>query len=170
MAVRAVLGQQVSVAGPAPARGRLDRGLRRAAADARTAAVTHAVPDAGRRCAEAPGALPMPAVPAAGHCGRWPARSPTASSTSTRAPTAPRPSGGCSRCPGIGPWTASYVALRALRDPDVFLPTDLGVRHALDRLGLPSDPASAAALAESWRPWRSYGLLQLWHSLDRKDV
>jgi AraC family transcriptional regulator of adaptative response / DNA-3-methyladenine glycosylase II len=72
--------------------------------------------------------------------------------------------------PGIGPWTASYLALRALRDPDVFLPTDVGVRHALDRLGVPSDPASAAMLAESWRPWRSYGLLQLWHSLDRKDV
>jgi AraC family transcriptional regulator of adaptative response / DNA-3-methyladenine glycosylase II len=72
--------------------------------------------------------------------------------------------------PGIGPWTASYLALRALRDPDVFLPTDVGVRHALGRLGLPSDPASAAARAEAWRPWRSYGLLQLWHSLDRKDV
>ena len=72
--------------------------------------------------------------------------------------------------PGIGPWTASYLALRALRDPDVFLPTDVGVRQALDRLGLPSDPVSATALAESWRPWRSYGLLQLWHSLDRKDV
>jgi AraC family transcriptional regulator of adaptative response / DNA-3-methyladenine glycosylase II len=72
--------------------------------------------------------------------------------------------------PGIGPWTASYLALRSLRDPDVFLPTDVGVRHALDRLGVPSEPASAAARAESWRPWRSYGLLQLWHCLDRKDV
>jgi AraC family transcriptional regulator, regulatory protein of adaptative response / DNA-3-methyladenine glycosylase II len=74
------------------------------------------------------------------------------------------------RLPGVGPWTASYLALRALRDPDVFLPTDVGVRHALDRLGVPSDPAAAAALAERWRPWRSYGLLQLWHSLDREDV
>jgi AraC family transcriptional regulator, regulatory protein of adaptative response / DNA-3-methyladenine glycosylase II len=72
--------------------------------------------------------------------------------------------------PGIGPWTASYLALRSLRDPDVFLPTDVGVRHALTRLGVPSDPAGAAARAEAWRPWRSYGLLQLWHSLDRKDV
>jgi AraC family transcriptional regulator of adaptative response / DNA-3-methyladenine glycosylase II len=72
--------------------------------------------------------------------------------------------------PGIGPWTASYVALRALRDPDVFLPTDVGVRHALTRLGPPADPASAAALAASWRPWRSYALLHLWHSLGRKDV
>jgi AraC family transcriptional regulator, regulatory protein of adaptative response / DNA-3-methyladenine glycosylase II len=72
--------------------------------------------------------------------------------------------------PGIGPWTASYLALRALRDPDVFLPTDVGVRHALTRLGRPADPASAAALAEAWRPWRSYGLVHLWHSLARKDV
>jgi AraC family transcriptional regulator, regulatory protein of adaptative response / DNA-3-methyladenine glycosylase II len=72
--------------------------------------------------------------------------------------------------PGVGPWTASYLALRALRDPDVFLPTDVGVRHALHRLGVPGDPVSAAAAAESWRPWRSYGLLQLWHCLDRKDV
>jgi AraC family transcriptional regulator of adaptative response / DNA-3-methyladenine glycosylase II len=72
--------------------------------------------------------------------------------------------------PGVGPWTASYLALRALRDPDVFLPTDVGVRHALDQLGVPSDPVSAAAVAEEWRPWRSYGLLQLWHCLDRKDV
>jgi len=72
--------------------------------------------------------------------------------------------------PGIGPWTASYLAMRALRDPDVFLPTDVGVRQALTRLGRPADPASAAALAETWRPWRSYGLLHLWHSLARKDV
>ena len=72
--------------------------------------------------------------------------------------------------PGIGPWTASYLAMRALRDPDVFLPTDVGVRHALTRLGRPADPAAAAALAEAWRPWRSYALLHLWHSLARKDV
>src|SRR5829696_639058 len=72
--------------------------------------------------------------------------------------------------PGIGPWTASYLALRALRDPDVFLPTDVGVRQALRGLDRPADPVSAAALAAGWRPWRSYALLQLWHSLDRKDV
>lgn len=63
---------------------------------------------------------------------------------------------------GIGPWTASYVAMRALGDPDAFLPSDLGVRHALARLGQPSDPAAATALAERWRPWRSYALVHLW--------
>ena len=56
--------------------------------------------------------------------------------------------------PGIGPWTADYIALRALGDPDVFLPTDIGVRNALRALG-PADP-------ERWTPWRSYALLHLW--------
>ena len=64
--------------------------------------------------------------------------------------------------PGVGAWTASYVALRALGDPDVFLPSDLGVRRALERLGAPSAPSAALALAERWRPWRSYALAHLW--------
>ncbi len=63
---------------------------------------------------------------------------------------------------GIGPWTASYVALRALGDPDVFLPGDLGVRRALARLGAPTAPAAALALSATWRPWRSYALMHLW--------
>jgi AraC family transcriptional regulator, regulatory protein of adaptative response / DNA-3-methyladenine glycosylase II len=67
--------------------------------------------------------------------------------------------------PGIGPWTASYVALRALGDPDVFLPTDIGVRNALRAIGVESTPKAAAQLAESWRPWRSYALHHLWASL-----
>jgi AraC family transcriptional regulator of adaptative response / DNA-3-methyladenine glycosylase II len=65
--------------------------------------------------------------------------------------------------PGIGPWTADYIALRALGHPDVFLPTDIGIRDALRLLG--RDPAEAAALAEGWRPWRSYAQLHLWHTL-----
>lgn len=65
--------------------------------------------------------------------------------------------------PGIGEWTASYLALRALGDPDAFLPTDLGTRHGLARLG--ADPARATALAETWRPWRSYAQSLLWHVL-----
>lgn len=70
--------------------------------------------------------------------------------------------------PGIGPWTADYIALRALGHPDVFLPTDLGVRHALTGLG--ADPARAADLAEPWRPWRSYAQMYLWHSLASSDA
>ena len=66
---------------------------------------------------------------------------------------------------GVGPWTAAYVALRGLGDPDVFLPSDLGVRRALEQLGRPGDARSAATRAESWRPWRSYALHHLWASL-----
>jgi AraC family transcriptional regulator of adaptative response / DNA-3-methyladenine glycosylase II len=65
--------------------------------------------------------------------------------------------------PGIGPWTADYVAMRALGSPDVFLPTDVGVRNALRGHGL--EPAAAERLAERWRPWRSYALMHLWASL-----
>jgi AraC family transcriptional regulator of adaptative response / DNA-3-methyladenine glycosylase II len=64
--------------------------------------------------------------------------------------------------PGIGPWTADYIALRALGDPDVFLPTDLGVRRGAKALGLPDDPKKLAAHAERWRPWRSYATIRLW--------
>ena len=60
--------------------------------------------------------------------------------------------------PGIGPWTADYVALRALGDPDAFLPSDLGVRNAASALGIDD----LATRTETWRPWRSYALMRLW--------
>ena len=56
--------------------------------------------------------------------------------------------------PGIGPWTQAYVSMRALRDRDAWLGTDLVVRHALARLG-PLDP-------EAWRPFRAYAVVHLW--------
>lgn len=65
---------------------------------------------------------------------------------------------------GIGPWTAQYVAMRALGDPDVFMATDLGVRHAMERLGLDGSPRAAADHAARWSPWRSYALHHLWQS------
>jgi AraC family transcriptional regulator, regulatory protein of adaptative response / DNA-3-methyladenine glycosylase II len=61
--------------------------------------------------------------------------------------------------PGVGDWTASYIAMRALGDPDVFLPGDVGIRHALAHLG-------GDAAHERWRPWRSYAVMHLWRSLD----
>jgi AraC family transcriptional regulator of adaptative response / DNA-3-methyladenine glycosylase II len=79
--------------------------------------------------------------------------------------------------PGIGPWTAEYIAMRALADPDAFLPTDLGVRRALTRLAAarPGDvppalregfsPRAVARAAERWRPWRAYALAHLWGTL-----
>jgi len=66
--------------------------------------------------------------------------------------------------PGIGPWTAGYIAMRALGDPDVLLPTDLAVQRGAQALGLPHTPAALQAHAERWRPWRSYALMRLWRS------
>ena len=57
--------------------------------------------------------------------------------------------------PGIGPWTAGYVAMRALGDPDVLLGDDLAIRRALHALGRRADPAR-------WAPWRSYATQHLW--------
>lgn len=62
--------------------------------------------------------------------------------------------------PGIGAWTAGYIAMRALGDPDVFLPTDIGVRNGLGSLGV--DPSRAEQTAEAWRPWRSYAQMHVW--------
>jgi AraC family transcriptional regulator of adaptative response / DNA-3-methyladenine glycosylase II len=65
--------------------------------------------------------------------------------------------------PGIGAWTAQYIALRALGDPDVLLPTDLGVRRGAAALGLPDEPGALARHAHrTWAPWRSYATIRLW--------
>ena len=64
--------------------------------------------------------------------------------------------------PGIGEWTAGYVAMRELRDPDAFLPGDAGVRRSLISLGCDGGPRHAERLAESWRPYRAYALQHLW--------
>jgi len=65
--------------------------------------------------------------------------------------------------PGIGPWTAQYIALRALGDPDVLLPTDLGVRRGAAALGLPTEPEALDQHARgNWAPWRSYATIRLW--------
>src|SRR2546430_2052672 len=64
--------------------------------------------------------------------------------------------------PGIGPWTTAYVAMRALGDPDAFMPNDLGVLHALEELGEDPSPAATLRLGERWRPYRAYALQYLW--------
>jgi AraC family transcriptional regulator of adaptative response / DNA-3-methyladenine glycosylase II len=64
--------------------------------------------------------------------------------------------------PGIGAWTAAYVALRALGDPDAFPASDLGLLRAAERLGLPHEPAGLERHAEQWRPWRRYAAHHLW--------
>ncbi|MDQ0792986.1 AlkA N-terminal domain-containing protein [Streptomyces sp. B1I3] len=64
--------------------------------------------------------------------------------------------------PGFGPWTTEVIAMRGLGDPDAFLATDLGIRRAAERLGLPATPAALTARAARWRPWRAYAVQYLW--------
>jgi AraC family transcriptional regulator of adaptative response / DNA-3-methyladenine glycosylase II len=72
---------------------------------------------------------------------------------------------------GIGPWTADYVVMRGLGHPDTFLTNDLGVRHALDRLGsLDRLDRPADDLGSRWAPWRSYAVHHLWASLAEPSV
>jgi len=66
--------------------------------------------------------------------------------------------------PGIGPWTAGYLAMRVLGDPDELLASDLAVRRGAAALGLPSEVEQLAARAERWRPWRSYAATHLWRA------
>jgi AraC family transcriptional regulator of adaptative response / DNA-3-methyladenine glycosylase II len=70
--------------------------------------------------------------------------------------------------PGIGPWTAQYVAMRAHRDPNAFPGTDLGVRKAIARLYGVERPADIEAVAQSWAPWRAYAVLHCWTSLEKE--
>ena len=66
------------------------------------------------------------------------------------------------RIPGIGEWTAQYIAMRALSWPDAFPHTDLGIRKVLRE----NNPKRILQIAEQWRPWRAYAALHLWNSLE----
>jgi AraC family transcriptional regulator of adaptative response / DNA-3-methyladenine glycosylase II len=67
--------------------------------------------------------------------------------------------------PGVGPWTAAYIAMRALSDPDAFPASDLGVRRAFEQYGLAADMKSIMQRTEAWRPWRAYATQYLWAGL-----
>ena len=160
LAIRAALGQQVSLAGAATLAGRLvaDCGVRLAHP---VGAVTHVFPTAEAIATIDPDRLAMPAARRRAVLGLAAA---LASGEVVLDPDGDRAAARAQlqALPGIGPWTVEYVAMRALRDPDAFLPTDLGVRHALQKLGLDGRPAAASALAERWRPYRAYALQHLW--------
>ncbi len=163
LAVKAILGQQVSVAGSRTIASRLAVAHGRPLASP-VGSLTHAFPTADALAAIDPSALPMPAArqrALVGLCAALAAGDvvidPGADRTALEAQLL--------SLPGIGPWTAGYIAMRGLGDPDAFLPTDLGIRRALERLGCDGSPRAAAALAERWRPWRSYALHHLWGTL-----
>ncbi len=166
MLVRGVLGQQVSVAGARTVAGRLALAVGEVVelAGGDTGLPTRLFPSAAALAEIDPEMLPMPA---ARRRALREACAAVAAGAVDLAPGADRRElfDALVRLPGIGPWTAQYVAMRGLGDPDVFMPTDLGVRHALERLGCDGSPGAAAALADRWSPWRSYALHHLWRTL-----
>ena len=160
LAVRAILGQQVSVAAARTLAGRVaarygapvpgaDPGL------ARTFPGPEALADAdlsglgltGARCAALRG------------LARAVRSEPTLLSPATDLEaTVAR----LAELPGIGRWTAQYVAMRALDEPDAFPEGDLGLARALGRGRARCSPATLLARAEAWRPWRAYAAMHLW--------
>jgi AraC family transcriptional regulator of adaptative response / DNA-3-methyladenine glycosylase II len=157
VAVQTVLGQQVSLAAARTAAARLVDHHGDALELEGTHEVTMLFPTAPRIAALDPGSLPMPRARAralTGLAAALDAGDVRLDRSTDRAETR----AALLALPGIGPWTADYVAMRALGDPDAFLPTDIGVRSAAARLGIPD----VAARSEDWRPWRSYALMRLW--------
>jgi AraC family transcriptional regulator of adaptative response / DNA-3-methyladenine glycosylase II len=141
LAVRAVVHQQVSLAGARTVLGRLAS----ASGEPTPFRGERLFPAAARLAQADPAELPMPRARA------------RALVAVARAAAAHELDLGTLRAiPGIGDWTASYFAMRALRDPDAFPASDLGLRRALARLGNP-DP-------DRWRPWRAYAAQYLWAS------
>jgi AraC family transcriptional regulator of adaptative response / DNA-3-methyladenine glycosylase II len=157
LGVRAIVGQQVSVAAARTVLGRLAAAYGEELTEA-DGGLTHRFPAPEALAELDPGSLPFPRrraealralarLVAAGELHLDPGADPEDTRARLMA------------IPGVGGWTASYIAMRALADPDVFLPSDIGIRHALARLGAGADP-------RRWRPWRSYAVMHLWRSLD----
>jgi AraC family transcriptional regulator of adaptative response / DNA-3-methyladenine glycosylase II len=66
--------------------------------------------------------------------------------------------------PGVGPWTAGYLAMRVLGNPDILLTSDLVIVQSAAALGLPAKPRELDAYGERWAPWRSYASMHLWRA------
>ncbi|HEY4188647.1 MAG TPA: AlkA N-terminal domain-containing protein [Polyangia bacterium] len=162
--VRAILGQQISVRAAATLVGRLVARFGKPFAPVGDAPLTHTFPTARE--------LAAVGVPALASLGLPATRAATLQSlaelftsaeflrafeTGERAEVTRR----LKEVRGIGDWTAEYVAMRALHDPDAFPAGDLGILKALGGM----TPKAASLRAEAWRPWRAYAVMHLWSSL-----
>jgi len=156
--LRGIFGQQVSVAGARTALGRFTErfGTR---LDAAVGSVTHLFPTPEQVAEIDPETLRMPRGRARSirTVGELAATSELDLSDREEALRV------LATVPGIGPWTLAYISMRGFRDPDAFLPTDLGVRRGFESLGLPATTAAILERAERWRPWRAYAVMHLWH-------
>lgn len=164
LAVRAVVGQQVSTAAARTHAARLVRDHGTELTDP-VGGLTHLFPTAAALTGVDPASLGMPRTRRRTFAGLVTALadgrldlSPGADPVAARAALL--------ALPGIGPWTADTVTMRALGDPDVFLAGDLGIRAVARGLGLPGTEGPLAVAARRWSPWRSYAVQYLWATLD----
>lgn len=159
LAVRTVIGQQISVSGARGVAARLAAALGSPLATPH-GTLTVTFPDAAALAAADPALLPMPASRRRTvlTLAREIAEGRIVVSVATdRDELRER----LREIPGIGEWTVSCIMMR-LGDTDAFPATDLGVRRALELFGRPHDAASATRLAAPWRPWRAYAVQHLW--------
>lgn len=157
LAVRAILGQQVSVAAARTLAGRIS--------DRWGATVSDAAPPLSRAF-PTPDALANSPIEEIG-LSRARARAIRHLATEVSNggivlrrdnPSPPSVESLLLEVPGIGPWTASYISLRGLGHRDAFPSGDLGLRQVLGC----KRPAEVAELAEAWRPWRGYAAMHIW--------
>jgi AraC family transcriptional regulator of adaptative response / DNA-3-methyladenine glycosylase II len=160
MLIRAMLGQQVSVAGAQTAAARLT-----VAAGERlpvpVGELTHLFPSPAAIADLGPAVIAGPRRRAQAICDAAAAMADGSLVVSRERNTAELTADLVAR-PGIGPWTAGYVAMRLLADPDVLLTGDLVIRAGASLLGLPGRPAELTQRSSAWRPFRSYAGMHLW--------
>ena len=172
LAVRAILGQQVSVVGAATLAGRLVARYGEPLAEPVAVGphlLSHTFPTPAALLTATPDSFSMPRSRIAtlmGVCAALDAGEIVLEPEADLVETERR----LLALRGIGPWTAAYIAMRALHDPDAFLPSDLGIKQAFARHGLSDDPRQIATHAEAWRPWRAYANFHLWGSLASQIV
>jgi AraC family transcriptional regulator of adaptative response / DNA-3-methyladenine glycosylase II len=169
LAVRAVLGQQVTVAAA--------RTLARRLADRFGEPMHTPWPDV-TRCFPSPETMAQAPVERIAELGiirtragaiqaiaaAWPEIAPLLVARARPEPLIER----LCDLPGIGPWTAHYIAMRALGWPDAFPPNDVAVLKAMKQLFDTTTQREADATAQAWQPWRAYAVLRLWNSLEKK--
>ncbi|MCB7135103.1 AlkA N-terminal domain-containing protein [Cellulosimicrobium marinum] len=159
--VRALVGQQISVAAARTHLSRLAAGLGTPVAS--RLGPTLLFPAADAIAADGAGLLRGPARRTAAVVG---AARALADGTLTLSPAAEPAAARAAleALPGVGPWTSGYVAMRVLHDPDVLLDGDLALRAGARAIGLPDDRRDLVARARAWAPWRSYAAMHLWRA------
>jgi AraC family transcriptional regulator, regulatory protein of adaptative response / DNA-3-methyladenine glycosylase II len=160
MAVRAVIGQQITIAGARNLLGKLVAGYGANIPGAR-AGLTHVFPTPDLLIGKDLAALGMPRARALTISNLAQAALVDPSLFERGADLEEAVTKLCS-VRGIGNWTAQYIAIRALREPDAFPASDIGLLRALAENGLRPTPQAVTARAEAWRPWRAYAAQHLW--------